>query len=321
MKSRAVSNVEVYGYETLLSILRKNWFFLGIFLVVSFGISFPMVGHSLKLCNKPLIFTAMLVLGIRQKFTSFMASVKDYHCILFCLFNSFVLMPLLGLSLGKIFFSADGPMFIGIVIASAGSTTLISAIVWTHLTKGNEALSMVLVIFSSLVSVFITPFIIELSVGADIEIPLFRMINDLFMIILLPVVISQMIRHLVKVDYDDIEKISKTMGHVIILSLILILVSTAKEISLKGVFYTLIPVTIQYSSVSLWSYRVSRTFTDRENAIANMYCSSQKTLTTAVLISMTYFDPMTSFYILVYHLFQQITGQFTAKILTKSDET
>ena len=189
MKSGAVSNVEVYGYETVLSILRKNGFFIGILLVVLFGISFPAVGHTLKICNKPLIFTAMLALGIRQKFSSFLASVKDYHCILFCLLNSFILMPFLGMLLGKIFFSTNMPMFIGIIIASAGSTTLISAIVWTHLTKGNEALSMVLVIFSSLVSVFLTPFIIELSLGADIQIPLLRMVNDLLVIILFPVII------------------------------------------------------------------------------------------------------------------------------------
>lgn len=306
------------GIDAFRDFLIKNWFFGAMFLVLLFGLQFPVLGGTIKPLTKPLIFGAMFVMGIRQDFSSFVSSIKDFRSILFCVFNSFVVMPLLGYAIGKLFFASDPLMFTGVMICSAVSTTMVSSIVWTSITKGNESMAMVLSIITSIACVFAAPFVLYVSLNATIEIPVSKMIKDLFVIIILPVIISQVIRHFLKMNYKKLSKISKIFGQIIILSVILMATSTPKGFGFKVIAFVLAAAILQYLAISIFSYRASKLFTDKGNAIAIMYCSSQKALSTAALISMTYFDPATSIYVLVYHIFQQIMGQVTTKMLVSA---
>lgn len=314
IKSAAISAT---GVDVIRAFLKKNWFFGAMFLVLLFGLQFPILGGTIKPFTKPMIFGAMFVMGIRQDFSAFVSSIKDFKAILFCLFSSFVVMPLLGYAIGKLFFSSDHIMFTGVMICSAVSTTMVSAIVWTSITKGNESLAMVLSIITSMACVFVAPFVLYVSLNTTIEIPINKMIKDLFVIIIVPVIFSQIIRHYLKVDYKKLSAISKILGQVIILSVILMATSTPKGFGFLVISSILCAVILQYLAISIFSFKISRLFADKGNAIAIMYCSSQKALSTAALISMTYFDPATSIYVLVYHIFQQIMGQVTTKILAK----
>ena len=316
-KAATIANTKIDAFRFFLI---KNWFFGAMFLVLLFGLQFPILGGTIKPFTKPLIFGAMFVMGIRQDFSAFLSSIKDFKAILFCLFSSFVVMPLLGYAIGKLFFSSDPLMFTGVMISSAVSTTMVSAIVWTSITKGNESLAMVLSIITSIACVFVAPFVLYVSLKTTIEIPVIKMIKDLFVIIILPVFISQILRHFLKMDFKKLSKISKIMGQVIILSVILMATSTPKGFGLTVILSVLCAAVIQYLTISIFSYKASRLFNDKGNAIAIMYCSSQKALSTAALISMTYFDPATSIYVLVYHIFQQIMGQVTTKILAEESE-
>ena len=316
-KAVSISNTRVVAIQNFLA---KNWFFGAMFLILVVGLQLPVLGGTIKPFTKPLIFSAMFVMGIRQDFSAFISSIKNLKAILFCLFSSFLVMPLLGYAIGKLFFSTNPLMFTGVMISSAVSTTMVSAIVWTSITKGNESLAMVLSIITSIACVFAAPLVLYVSLKATIEIPVIKMIKDLFIIIILPVVISQLIRHFLKMDYKKLSKISKILGQVIILSVILMATSTPKGFGIMVILSVLCAAVIQYLTISIFSYKVSRLFSNKGDAIAIMYCSSQKALSTAALISMTYFDPATSIYVLVYHIFQQIMGQVTTRILVKESE-
>lgn len=317
IKTTAMANT---GIDALRAFLSKNWFFGAMFLVLLFGLRFQVLGGTIKPFTKPLIFSAMFVMGIRQDFSAFLTSIKDFKAILFCLFSSFVVMPLLGYAIGKLFFSSDPIMFTGVMISSAVSTTMVSAIVWTSITKGNESLAMVLSIITSIACVLAAPFVLYVSLKATIEIPISKMIKDLFVVIILPVIISQLIRHFLKMDYKKLAKASKILGQIIILSVILMATSTPKGFGFLVISSILCAVVLQYLAISIFSYKISTLFADKGNAIAIMYCSSQKALSTAALISMTYFDPATSIYVLVYHIFQQVMGQVTTKILARDSD-
>jgi predicted Na+-dependent transporter len=316
-KAVSISNTRVVAIQNFFA---KNWFFGAMFLILVVGLQLPVLGGTIKPFTKPLIFSAMFVMGIRQDFSAFISSIKNLKAILFCLFSSFLVMPLLGYAIGKLFFSTNPLMFTGVMISSAVSTTMVSAIVWTSITKGNESLAMVLSIITSIACVFAAPLVLYVSLKATIEIPVIKMIKDLFIIIILPVVISQLIRHFLKMDYKKLSKISKILGQVIILSVILMATSTPKGFGIMVILSVLCAAVIQYLTISIFSYKVSRLFSNKGDAIAIMYCSSQKALSTAALISMTYFDPATSIYVLVYHIFQQIMGQVTTRILVKESE-
>ena len=230
-KAVSLSHTRVVAVQAFLA---KNWFFGAMFLILVVGLQFPVCGGTIKPFTKPLIFSAMFVMGIRQDFSAFISSIKNYKAILFCLFSSFIVMPLLGYAIGKLFFSSNPLMFTGVMISSAVSTTMVSAIVWTSITKGNESLAMVLSIITSIACVFAAPLVLYVSLNATIEIPVIKMIKDLFVVIILPVVISQIIRHFLTMDYKKLSKISKILGQIIILSVILMATSTPKSFQRQG---------------------------------------------------------------------------------------
>lgn len=208
-------------------------------------------------------------------------------------------------------------MFTGIMISSAVSTTMVSAIVWTGITKGNESMAMVLSIITSIACVFAAPLILYFSLKSTVVIPVANMIQNLFVVIILPVILAQIIRVFLNVDYGKLANISKILGQIIILAVILMATSTPKGPGVTVIFLVVFAAILQYLIISFLSYSTSRLFTNKENGIAIMYCSSQKALSTAALISTSYFDPVTGVYVLVYHIFQQIMGQVTAKFLTE----
>lgn len=302
-----------------LGLIKKNWFFIAIFFVLIIGLPNPDLGKTIKPFTKPLIFCALLAMGLRQNFSSLMSSLKDYKAIYFCILTSFVFAPLVGFILGNIFFSSNHLMFVGVMIASSVSTTLVSSIVWTNITKGNESLAMVLTTTTSILFVFVAPLILYITLNTSINIPILSMVQNLFIAILSPIILAQIIRYFIKIDYNRLSNPTKIVGQSIILSIILMATSSAKGLDLSTIMTVIVSVSIQYIITALFSYNVSSLFTDKKNAIAIMYCSSQKALPNAALISMTFFDPATSIYILVYHIFQQIMGGFTIKILVKEE--
>lgn len=308
---------ELLSKKGLPLIFRNNWFFGAIFMVLLIGLRYPAIGHAIRPFTQPLIFCAMFIMGIRQDLSAFLDSFKNYGAIFFCLLCSFVIVPLFGYILGKIFFSSNELMFAGVMIASAVSTTLVSSIVWTNITDGNESLAMVLSVITSIAFVFAAPCILYVSLDTTIKVPLVKMIHDLFIVIIPPVVLSQIIRRFLKINYDKYSNISKVIGQIIILSIILMATSSAKGLHFSVLLSVLMAVILQYTLSAFFSYKGSKLFTHKKNAIAIMYCSSQKALPNAALISMTFFDPVTSVYILVYHVFQQIMGQVTTKILSE----
>lgn len=308
------SNLRITKYN-LLKFLRNNWFFTAIFFMLVVGLPNPDLGKTIKPLTQPLIFCALFAMGLRQNFSTLIDSIKNFEAIIFCLITSFIFSPLIGFILGKIFFSSNELMFAGVMIASSVSTTLVSSIVWTNITNGNESLAMVLTTITSISFVFISPFILYLSLNTSINVPIFKMFHDLCFVILSPIIIAQIVRHLIKIDYDRFSKLTKTIGQIIILAIILMATSSAQGIGFSTILTVVMVVSFHYTITALFSYNLSLFYTDKKNAIAIMYCSSQKALPNAALISMTFFDPSTSIYILIYHIFQQIMGQITTKIL------
>ena len=277
------------------------------------GFQYPETALGIKQLMKPLIFVAMLLMGIRQNFSEMVSAIKNYNAIVFSMFTSYLVSPLMGYLLSKFFFGSQGMIFVGVMIASTVCTTLVSAVVWTAISEGNESLAIVLSIFSSFACVFFTPCILYLFLNQTIEISVVKMIKDLILIMIPPIIIAQIIRYYWKFDFKRFSSFSKILGQIIILSTILLATTSFRGISFSGIFLVLFMAFIHFSSIALFSYHFSAFFTSKKNAIAIMYCSSLKSVPAAALISMTYFEPMASVYILFYHIVQQVMAQITAK--------
>jgi predicted Na+-dependent transporter len=299
--------------------LSKNWFFCAIVVILLLGYKYPAAGLGVQQFLKPLIFVSMFLIGIRQDFSSLMASIKDYKAIVVCMLNSYLVAPLVGYLLAWMFFGPAGMIYAGVMIGGAVCTTMVSAVVWTGVSKGNESLAIVLSILSSVGCAFLTPCILYFFIHQIIQMSVGKMMTDLLLIMIPPVVLSQFIRCVWKFDYGRVSALSRVFGQLIILSTVLMATSSFTGMRLPLIVSLLMLAFLQFTFIALFSYKVSRLFSPRRNAIAIMYCSTLKSVPAAALIAMTYFTPAAGVYILFYHIVQQVMSQYAAKLINRSD--
>ncbi len=147
-----------------------------------------------------LLFLIMFGMGMTLKMADFKRVGQYPKAVLIGLFNQILLLPLIGLFLVMVIpMSPIVAMGLMIVTACPGGATsnLIS-----HLSKGDTALSISLTAFSSVVTVFTIPFIINFALdyimgdsGATIQLPILTTIINIIKLTALPVAIGMYINY------------------------------------------------------------------------------------------------------------------------------
>lgn len=136
----------------------------------------------------PLLTVIMLCMGLTLKPADFIAMGGYKGAFLLGMFLQFSVMPVTALLISIAFGLSPG-LTVGMVLVGsvAGGT---SSNVMTYIARGNVALSVSMTACSTLASVVMTPLLLSLLVGQQVDVPAVDMLVSLFRIILLPVVLG-----------------------------------------------------------------------------------------------------------------------------------
>lgn len=113
------------------------------------------------------------------------------------LFNQIVLLPVVAFAIAKTFLLSP-EMAVGLMILSACPGGATSNLI-THLAKGDSALSITLTAFSSVITVFTIPFVINFSIshfipgGEEQQLEIFGTVVAVLFITIIPVVIGMLV--------------------------------------------------------------------------------------------------------------------------------
>ena len=304
--------------QKLLNFLKSNWFFVGLLLVIVLGTTHPEVGLALKPGLNFMISVSMFLIGFRFETGQLRFSVEYGKALALCLLASFLVMPLLSYALGALMFPGDIDMFVGVMLAGCVPTTQASSVIWTDLSGGNQALSLLLMTVVNLTGIFISPLLLSLGLGSTVAVPVWPMLRTLLFFILFPVFVGRVARRGVPVLPSWVRSASRVLSIVLIWATVLTALSSGNlfEVPLLKVICA---VFLQYVSMAGLSYAASRGVgLSRADAIAVMYCSAQVTITFAAVVGFTFFEARSILYVVVYHLFQQFMGQVTAKLIKRA---
>ena len=147
------------------------------------------------------------------------------------LFNQLLLLPVIGFVL-IILFPMQAELAVGVMILTACPGGVTSNL-FTYLAKGDTALSIALTAFSSVITIFSIPFIINFTLNyllgenEIIRLPVIKTIGQIFIINIVPVAIGMMIRAKKPQLADRISKPVKLMS--IIFLMIIIIGAILKE--------------------------------------------------------------------------------------------
>jgi sodium/bile acid cotransporter 7 len=184
----------------------KNWFLLGLVVVIILARYFPLWGHtggpirpeySVKYGITSCIF---LLSGLSLKTRDLLTSAMNYRAHLIVQITSFVIIPLFVKAITSLLglTSMNAKLLAGMAVTSATPTTISSNVVMTANSDGNESLALFNAAFGNLLGVFISPLIVLILLHSTPETPSGQhgldyttILRDLGTTILIPIVVGQ----------------------------------------------------------------------------------------------------------------------------------
>ena len=263
----------------------------------------------------PLLTVIMLCMGLTLRPADFVAVVGYRGAFLAGVLLQFTVMPLTALAIAWLF-RFDTELTVGMVLVGsvAGGT---ASNVMTYIARGNVALSVSMTAFSTLASVVMTPFLLEVLVGSTVDVPAADMLSSLFRIILLPVVLGVTVNTLARSFAQSIQPALAPLSVVAILVIIAIVVAlnagqfseVAMPVFAATLLHNLTGLALGYLAAALLGFeqRICRT-------LALEVGMQNSGLATA--LALKFFSPMSALPGAVFSIWLNITGSIFASLST-----
>jgi sodium/bile acid cotransporter 7 len=214
---------------------------------------------------------------------------------------------------------------IGLVIVASVPCTLASAVLWTRMGGGDEAVAMLVILVTTATSWLVTPAWLALTTGADVAIDTLAMMKDLLLTLVVPVGLGQLCRA-ARLMAHIAARHQRLLGVISQLLILVVLFKAAASVSLRLRSETVVPgglifltlaglcgaIHLLALSTGLWSSRLLGLDHPRQVAVA--FACSQKTLPVALLILERYFADYSLAVVPVafYHFGQLVVDTFIA---------
>ena len=318
-----------YTPGIMQKLLVKHWFVLAILGVLLLGVTLapavagPMEQFPLRL----MIILVMFFTAVSMPSSAISSALRTPTPVLWALLLGYSVVPGLALLAARTLFLHHTDLAVGLLIAGAVPCTLASAVIWTRLAGGQEAVALLVTLSSNLLCFIVTSAWVAGTTGTDVQLELGPMVRNMFVVIAFPVGLGQALRR--NQSASDLADRWKTPIAVLNRCLILLVVLSAAVKAGERFRTTPLPMGLLLTLVATclgihlitWSlgwfsgrnlFRFSR-----EATIAVAFSGSQKTLPVGLFVASQYFPQLglASLPILVYHVTQLVSDTWIAAAL------
>ena len=281
----------------LLKILNRN---LIIVIPASMAAGFAFGLHSdprplkklIPIFTFLMVFPMMVTLQYRKAFTK-----CSYLTQGIAQFTNFVIVPLAGFGLGRIFFPDKPYLALGLLLAALIPTSGMT-VSWTGFANGNVEVAVKMMIFGLVTGSLLTPFYVRFLMGAQVNVNVIMVLTKVAVVVLIPMATGFIARQVLLRIYGPV-KFDKVIGPAFPpVSSLGVIGTVFTAIALKsGVISTaplvflkiLVPLVLFYAIVLLISVVSGRAFLPRADAVALLYGTSLRNLAIALAIAVNAF--------------------------------
>ena len=307
----------------MLSFLKKQWFFVGIAVMVLTAFALPGVGKFVRDYKilKIGIFLSFLITGLTLDTNSAMRQLKNVKVLVAALLSSLLVFPAIAFLAAKgIFTNQD--IIIGALIIGVAPVTVASGTVMTSLALGNVPLSLFICVLGNFASLITIPISLKLvlSLEGGIHLPVWDMLFGLFVTVLLPTILGQILRPFLKEKIAPYGKAFSLFSQGVVLLIIFNAVAGSSANLVQagaGIFGVLAFMVALHSLILVLNYFLSRGIgLDGPSISAFTIQTSQKTLTVSYLVWAGFFAhayPMALVPGIAYHMTQMIMDTMVAQ--------
>ncbi len=285
------------------SILKKNWFILGLLCSIAIGFTFPSIYHVLDsdgITSYIITLILFLIIGFSLPVESIKNGMSDIKVHLYIQVFIFIVIPVYFLFTSKLFVHVlDGNLVYGLIALAVLPTTISTAIVFTQSSGGNTIISIFNSALSNILGIFISPFLLSLLLsgnsaslsGEEIK----KVLIGLLWKMVVPIVIGQFIKLTTKDLFKKAKSKLSTISSVLILCIVLLTFSNVASdqsfiSSLNSMVVPFLFLAISHILLLLLAFFGARIFKfSEENQIAVLYVAPQKTMAMGVPLLTVYF--------------------------------
>jgi solute carrier family 10 (sodium/bile acid cotransporter), member 7 len=276
--------------------MAKNWFLIGLVVVVTLAWLLPGPGASGGLLRTELTTRMGVVLifffqGLALSMTVLRSGLMQWRLHLFvqcCTFIGIPLMALVLVTAGASLLSEE--LRLGIIFLAVLPTTIATSVAYTAMTGGNVAGSVFNSTFSNMAGIFITPLWIGIWLQAGGEtLPLGKLFLDISMMLLAPLLVGQAVRPIVVKWVERNKKRFSIASSLIILFIVYAAFSNSWKQNIWSAHGTEIALTAAGGAVLLFFLALALSIAgirvlrfDYANAMAALFCAPQKTMAAGV---------------------------------------
>ena len=177
----------VRGFPPVKGFSYTIWIFTAVSTAMFYPQFFLAVGDfQLKLLIIPLLQVIMFGMGSQMSFDDFTGVIKMPKGVLIGVGAHYLIMPLVGFGIAHIF-NFPPEISAGIILIGCVPSGLASNVM-SYIARANLALAVTIGAISTLLSPFVTPFLMRLLGGQYIEVNFWNMMLDILNMIILPIV-------------------------------------------------------------------------------------------------------------------------------------
>ncbi|KAM4709818.1 sodium/bile acid cotransporter 7 isoform 2-T2 [Discoglossus pictus] len=312
----------------LLERLRKEWFIMGIILVITAAKMEPFIGEKGGPLKPEITITYIAVSAIffnsglslkTEELTNALMHVKLHLFVqIFTLvfFPTAIWLFLRVLSLTPI----NEWLLKGLQTVSCMPPPVSSAVILTKAVGGNEAAAIFNSAFGSFLGIVVTPLLLLLFLGSSSSVPFTSIFSQLFMTVVVPLIIGQIVRRYIK---DWLERKKPPFGAISSCVLLMIIYTTFCDtfanpnidldtFSLVVIVFIIFFIQLTFMLFTFLFSTSKNVFTPADT-VAIVFCSTHKSLTLGIPMLKIVFAgyehlSLISVPLLIYHPAQILLG-------------
>lgn len=246
------------GYEHLKGYSYSTMIFGVVTMALYYPANFTEInGFKLITLITPLIQVIMFGMGTSMSAKDFVSVAKEPKAVVIGVGAQFIIMPSLGFTLASI--SGFSPEIAAGIILIGCSPSGLASNVMNYLAKANLALSITITSITTLLAPFITPLLMKFLAGTFIEIDLYKMMWDIFKMIMIPIGAGLLFN---KLFHGKLKWLDTAMPYISMLGIagVITFVTAAGRESLLDIGFVLIGLVLIHNTfgylLGYWSARL-----------------------------------------------------------------
>lgn len=273
-----------------LSLSIPLFLILGFIFGLSFDAQFLL--YAISPLTLIMIYPMMVGVRLRQLFQPGGNEVQGW-----ALAVNFILIPLVAYGLGRVFFSQEPTLALGLLLAALLPTSGMT-ISWTGFAKGNIPAAIKITIIGLFLGSVLTPFYVQFLLGAHIPMELGLIFKQIILFIAVPLGAGQLTRYWLIKKYGQ-QTFQKQIGPKFprfstlgVLGIVFVAMALKAQDFMQSptlIIQLLIPTVLLYAINYLLSSLIAKRFLNYGDGVALVFGTVMRNLSIALALAMTAF--------------------------------